>query len=51
LKLVSVKEPPLRIVLEIDAFNVAKANDLVKIELGKKWKDLSYATDFVKTDV
>ena len=22
-----------------------------KIELGKKWKDLSYSTDFVRTDV
>ena len=51
LKLASVEEPPLRIVLGIDAFNAAEANDLAKIELGKKWKDLSYATDFVKTDV
>src|SRR5258706_10619453 len=51
LKLASVKEPPLRIVLGIDAFNAAEANDLAKIELGKKWKDLSYATDFVKTNV
>jgi hypothetical protein len=46
LKLASVKEPPLRIVLGIDAFDAAEAN-----ELGKKWKDLSYATDFAKTDV
>ncbi len=37
--------------LGIDAFNAAEANDLAKIELGEKWKDLSYATDFVKTDV
>jgi hypothetical protein len=44
-------QPPLRIVLGIDAFNAAEANDLAKIELGKKWKDLSCATDFVKTDV
>ena len=51
LTLASVKEPPLRIVLGIDAFNAAEANDMTKIELGKKWKDLSYATDFVKTDV
>src|SRR3984893_11290427 len=49
LKLASVKEPPLRIVLGIDAFNAAETNDLAKIELGKKWKDLSYATDFVKS--
>jgi NAD(P)-dependent dehydrogenase (short-subunit alcohol dehydrogenase family) len=46
LKLASVKEPPIRIVLGIDAFNAAEANDLAKIELGKEWKDLSYATDF-----
>src|SRR6202795_1679783 len=51
LKLASVEEPPLRIVLGIDALNAAEANDLAKIELGKKWKDLSYATDFAKTDV
>jgi NAD(P)-dependent dehydrogenase (short-subunit alcohol dehydrogenase family) len=51
LKLASVEEPPLRIVLGIDAFNAAEANDLAKIELGRKWKDLSYATDFVKTVV
>jgi NAD(P)-dependent dehydrogenase (short-subunit alcohol dehydrogenase family) len=51
LKLASLKEPPLRIVLGIDALNAAEANDLAKIELGRKWKDLSYATDFVKTDV
>jgi hypothetical protein len=48
LKLASVKEPPLRVVLGSDAFNAAEANDLAKIELGKKWKDLSYTTDFVK---
>jgi hypothetical protein len=51
LKLASVEEPPLHIVLGIDAFNAVEANDLAKIELGRKWKDLSYATDFVKTDV
>jgi hypothetical protein len=46
LKLVSIKDPPLRIVFGTDAFNAAEANDLAKIELGKQWKDLSYATDF-----
>ena len=51
MKLASVREPPLCIVLGIDAFNAAEANDLAKIELGKKLKDLSYATDFVKTNV
>jgi hypothetical protein len=51
LKLASVKEPPLRIVFGIDAYNAAEANDLARLELGKKWKDLSYATDFLKADV
>src|SRR5580692_11618305 len=51
LQIASMSEPPLRIVLGIDAFNAAEANDLAKIELGRKWKDLSYATDFVKTNV
>jgi hypothetical protein len=46
LTLVAVKEPPLRIVLGVNAFDAAEANDLAKIELGKKWKDLSCATDF-----
>jgi len=36
LKLASVKEPPLRIVLGIDAFNAAEANDLGKDRAGGK---------------
>jgi hypothetical protein len=51
LKLASVEAPPLRIVLGIEAFNAAEANGLAKIELGKQWKDLSYARNFVKTEV
>jgi hypothetical protein len=41
LKLASVEEPPLRIVLGIDAFNGAEANDLAKIELGRNGKILA----------
>jgi NAD(P)-dependent dehydrogenase (short-subunit alcohol dehydrogenase family) len=51
LRLASAEEPPLRIVLGSDAYNSAERNDLAKIELGKKWKDLSYSTDFPTTGV
>jgi NAD(P)-dependent dehydrogenase (short-subunit alcohol dehydrogenase family) len=49
--LASVEEPPLRIVLGSDAYDSAEKNDLAKIELAKKWKDLSYSTDFPTTGV
>jgi hypothetical protein len=46
--LASVEEPPLRIVLGSDAYAAAEKNDLAKIELGRKWKDLSCSTDLPK---
>jgi NAD(P)-dependent dehydrogenase (short-subunit alcohol dehydrogenase family) len=46
LKLAALNEPPVRVVLGSDAYNAAENNDLAKIELGRKWKDLSYSTDF-----
>jgi NAD(P)-dependent dehydrogenase (short-subunit alcohol dehydrogenase family) len=49
LQLASVEEPPLRVLLGSDAYEAAEKNDLAKIELGRKWKDLSYLTDFPKT--
>lgn len=49
--LASAEEPPLRIVLGSDAYDSAEKNDLAKIELAKKWKDLSYSTDFPTTGV
>ena len=51
LRLASAEEPPLRIVLGSDAYDSAEKNDLAKIELAKKWKDLSYSTDFPTTGV
>jgi NAD(P)-dependent dehydrogenase (short-subunit alcohol dehydrogenase family) len=48
LKLASLEDPPLRLVLGSDAYNAAEKNDLAKIELGRKWKDLSCSTDFPK---
>lgn len=50
LSIASMEEPPLRIALGSDAFNAAENNDLAKIELGRKWKDLSFSTDFPKKD-
>jgi len=49
LKLASLEDPPLRLVLGSDAYDAAEKNDLAKIELGRKWKDLSCSTDFPKT--
>ncbi len=51
LRLVSVDNPPLRIVLGSDAFSSAERNDLAKIDLAKQWKDLSISTDFPKEKV
>ena len=48
LTLASMEEPPLRIVLGSDAYAAAEGNDLAKIELGRKWKELSCSTDLPK---
>jgi NAD(P)-dependent dehydrogenase (short-subunit alcohol dehydrogenase family) len=45
LTLASMEEPPLRIVLGSDAYAAVEKNDLAKMELGRKWKDLSCSTD------
>jgi NAD(P)-dependent dehydrogenase (short-subunit alcohol dehydrogenase family) len=46
LHLAALPEPPLRLLLGSDAYNAAENNDVLKIELGRKWKDLSCSTDF-----
>ena len=48
LELASMDNPPLRILLGSDAFEAAEKNDLAKIELGRRWKELSQSTDFPK---
>jgi len=48
LRLVSERNPPLRIVLGSDAYASAERNDLAKIELARQWKDLSVSTDYPK---
>ncbi|AXC11241.1 Short-chain dehydrogenase/reductase SDR [Acidisarcina polymorpha] len=48
LRLAAERDPPLRIVLGSDAYNAAEKNDLTKIELARKWKDVSISADFPK---
>jgi NAD(P)-dependent dehydrogenase (short-subunit alcohol dehydrogenase family) len=48
LRLVSMADPPLRLLLGSDAYNAAEKNDLAKIESGSRWKELSVSTDFPK---
>ena len=48
LHLASLAEPPLRILLGSDAYNAAEKSDVARIELDRKWKHLSYSTDFLK---
>ena len=48
IRLAAEKDPPLRIVLGSDAYGAAENNDLAKIALAMKWKDLSISTDFPK---
>ena len=48
LQLAALPEPPLRLLLGSDAYAAAEKNDLRKLELARKWKDLSYSTDFAR---
>jgi NAD(P)-dependent dehydrogenase (short-subunit alcohol dehydrogenase family) len=48
LRLTSMQDPPLRILLGSDAYNAVEKNDLAKIESGRGWKELSLSTDFAK---
>jgi NAD(P)-dependent dehydrogenase (short-subunit alcohol dehydrogenase family) len=48
LRLTSMQDPPLRILLGSDAYHAVEKNDLAKIESGRGWKELSLSTDFAK---
>ena len=48
IRLAAEQDPPLRIALGSDAYSAAENNDLAKIALAVKWKDLSISTDFPK---
>jgi NAD(P)-dependent dehydrogenase (short-subunit alcohol dehydrogenase family) len=47
LTIASVPEPPLRLLLGSDAFQVARAADEEKIASDDAWKDLTLSTDYV----
>ncbi len=46
LHLAALSQPPLRLLLGSDAFRVAEQHDLARMEVDKKWKEWSIATDF-----
>jgi NAD(P)-dependent dehydrogenase (short-subunit alcohol dehydrogenase family) len=46
LHIASLSDPPLRLLLGSDSYNAAERSALEKIELGRKWKDLSVSTDY-----
>ena len=46
IKIASLPEPPLRLLLGSDAVNGAEKNDLARFEADKKWRALSISTDF-----
>jgi NAD(P)-dependent dehydrogenase (short-subunit alcohol dehydrogenase family) len=45
LHIVSLKDPPVRLLLGSDAVRYVEQNDLAKMESDRKWKDLSISTD------
>ena len=50
LRLASLNELPLRIVLGSDAYNTAQKTDLAKLELTNKRKEISCSTAFSKQE-
>ena len=46
LRIVSLDNPPLRLLLGSDAVRFVEQNDLAKMESDRKWKSLSISTDF-----
>jgi hypothetical protein len=45
LKIASVPEPPLRLLLGSDAYTVARAADEANIANDEAWKELTFSTD------
>jgi hypothetical protein len=46
LYIASLSDPPLRLLLGSDSYNAAEQSALQKLELDRKWKDLSVSTDY-----
>src|SRR5258705_5053522 len=50
LHIASLSDPPLRLLLGSDSYNAAEQSALQKLELDRKWKDLSDSTDYASGD-
>jgi NAD(P)-dependent dehydrogenase (short-subunit alcohol dehydrogenase family) len=46
LRIASIDNPPLRLILGSDAFQAIEQNDLAKLNSDREWKGLSISTDF-----
>ena len=46
LRITSIDNPPLRLILGSDAFQAIEQNDLAKLNPDREWKELSISTDF-----
>jgi NAD(P)-dependent dehydrogenase (short-subunit alcohol dehydrogenase family) len=46
LHIASLSDPPLRLLLGSDSYNAAEQSALQRLELDRKWKDLSLSTDY-----
>jgi len=46
LRIASIDNPPLRLILGSDAFQAIEQNDLAKLNSDREWKELSISTDF-----
>jgi hypothetical protein len=50
LQIASLSDPPLRLLLGRDSYQAAEQAALQKLELDRKWKDLSDSTDYASGD-
>src|ERR1700730_13945913 len=50
LQIASLSDPPLRLLLGSDSYNAAEQAALQKLEMDRKWKDLSGSTDYASGD-
>ncbi len=50
LEVATMEHPPLRLPLGSDAVKAIEENDLAKMEADKKWRELSYSTDFLEEE-
>ena len=50
LRIASLSDPPLRLLLGSDSYDAAEKAALQKLELDRKWKELSFSTDYASDD-